>query len=131
MVRVPYPCIVCKLEVRPRQQALQCDGCQQWQNRKCYSGISQVEYRAAVHNCIDIDWQCHKCKPAILLQQFINEVPVFDPLADSTHVSELAAAAATASITNHTSIADHTSFAKIKFDVKLCHMFFFFLHKFH
>ena len=27
---VPYTCIACQREVRPKQQALQCDGCEQW-----------------------------------------------------------------------------------------------------
>ena len=35
-----YPCISCNREVRPRQQALLCDGCNKWQHRKCSSGSS-------------------------------------------------------------------------------------------
>ena len=33
-----YPCIICKAEVKQRQQALQCDSCEQWQHRTCNSG---------------------------------------------------------------------------------------------
>ena len=30
-----YPCVICKIHVRLRQQALECDGCFQWQHRLC------------------------------------------------------------------------------------------------
>ena len=33
-----YPCVICKIHVRLRQQALECDGCFQWQHRLCNSG---------------------------------------------------------------------------------------------
>ena len=33
-----YPCVVCKIHGRPRQHALECDGCFQWQHRLCSSG---------------------------------------------------------------------------------------------
>jgi hypothetical protein len=32
-----YPCVICKIHVRLRQQALECDGCFQWQHRLCNS----------------------------------------------------------------------------------------------
>ena len=35
----PYPCIRCRKDVRPRQEALQCDGCDNWQHRTCGTGI--------------------------------------------------------------------------------------------
>ena len=31
-------CIACTLEVRPRQEALQCDRCDAWQHRTCDTG---------------------------------------------------------------------------------------------
>ena len=31
-------CLVCSLDVKPRQHALQCDGCDKWQYRVCNSG---------------------------------------------------------------------------------------------
>ncbi|KAK8391781.1 hypothetical protein O3P69_017425 [Scylla paramamosain] len=58
---VPYPCITCQRKVRPKQQALQCDGCEQWQHRTCHTGISQEEYRQAVQSKIDIQWTCTGC----------------------------------------------------------------------
>ena len=42
-----YPCIECNLEVRARQQAVQCDDCGKWQHRKCNSGVDQLTYRLA------------------------------------------------------------------------------------
>ncbi|XP_063889870.1 mucin-2-like [Scylla paramamosain] len=58
---VPYPCITCQRKVRPKQQVLQCDGCEQWQHRTCHTGISQEEYRQAVLSKIDIQWTCTGC----------------------------------------------------------------------
>lgn len=57
----------CLREVRPRQQALQCDGCCGWQHRTCHTAISQVQYRKAVKTGT-IDWICSdcsaRCRPA-------------------------------------------------------------------
>ena len=33
-----YPSVICKIHVRLRQQALECDGCFQWQHCLCNSG---------------------------------------------------------------------------------------------
>lgn len=49
-------CIICKTPVRPRQQAIQCDGCYRWNHRMCNTGISQEEYRATVREGNGIDW---------------------------------------------------------------------------
>ena len=45
-----HPWLFCHKHVRPRQQALLCDGCSRWQNRVCNTGITQDEYREAVRN---------------------------------------------------------------------------------
>ena len=50
MSQVQDNCIQCGNAVRPRQQGLQCDGCDQWQYRKCNTGITQREYREAVQS---------------------------------------------------------------------------------
>ena len=70
-------CIVCELTVRPRQQALLCDGCQRWQHRTCNTGIGQDDYREAV--CLDqsINWRCHSCKD-------VEEPPI--PILNSTYL---------------------------------------------
>ena len=49
-IKKDYPCILCGRQVRPRQQASECDGCHQWQHRTCNTGKSQADYRAAVFN---------------------------------------------------------------------------------
>ena len=54
-------CMLCKFPVRPRQEGLQCDGCNCWQHRTCHTGISQAEYRAAVQLNQTIDWRCDSC----------------------------------------------------------------------
>jgi len=56
-----FECIACELPVTSRQQGLQCDGCQRWQHRRCNTGVTQAEYRAAVRDRRDIDWVCAAC----------------------------------------------------------------------
>ena len=58
----PYPCIKCKQEVRPRQEALLCDSCDEWQHRTCNSGITRNQYCQAVKDGADIKWQCTPCR---------------------------------------------------------------------
>ena len=70
------PCIVCELTVRPRQQALLCDGCQRWQHRTCNTGIGQDDYREAVRLDQSINWRCHSCED-------VEEPPV--PILNSTY----------------------------------------------
>ena len=41
-----YPCIDCGSNVRPRQEALQCDQCSQWKHRLCNTG------KTFLSNCI-------------------------------------------------------------------------------
>ena len=61
-----YPCILCHQEVRPKQQALECDGCKKWQHRTCNTGISQTHYRDAVKQRQDIVWQCAQCQAMVI-----------------------------------------------------------------
>ena len=70
-----YLCIDCKEAVRPRQQALKCNGCGNWQHRTCGTGVSQQQYRSAVQNEADVEWCCTQCS-------FIMHTPV----AESTGV---------------------------------------------
>ncbi|XP_069119306.1 uncharacterized protein [Argopecten irradians] len=56
-------CIECERPVTTRQQALQCDGCDQWQHRLCKTGISQTVYRATMRGdpCGLQTWYCSHC----------------------------------------------------------------------
>lgn len=54
-------CLKCHMPVTSRQQALQCDGCDGWQHRKCGTGINQNQYREAIRNEEDIEWKCTVC----------------------------------------------------------------------
>ena len=45
---VVYPCLECGQTVRPRQEAIQCENCSFWQQRKCNTNITRECYwRAA------------------------------------------------------------------------------------
>ena len=57
------PCIECRNEVRPRQQALQCDDCGFWQHRICGTGIDQATYCLATIRG-RIDWLSVACSLA-------------------------------------------------------------------
>ena len=59
-------CIVCGKLVRPRQEALLCEGCERWQHRTCETGVSQLDYREAVRSGESIDWRCVDCENPIL-----------------------------------------------------------------
>ena len=78
--------------MRPRQIALQCEGCDRWQHRKCNSGITQNQYCQAVHNKSEIDWKCADCSAQLHSFHWIipdpnitANVSAFLPPADSTH----------------------------------------------
>ena len=51
------------IHVRPKQHAVQCDGCDLWQHRTCDTGIKLLglQYRTAVRYNVDINWQCKNC----------------------------------------------------------------------
>ncbi|KAK8403199.1 hypothetical protein O3P69_000380 [Scylla paramamosain] len=75
-----FPCIYCSTEVRPRQQALQCDGCDQWQHRTCDTGITQEDYRHMVRGEIgDQQWYCVQCLPPEITDSLLDV-----PVAEST-----------------------------------------------
>jgi hypothetical protein len=66
---LPHPCIQCRLNVRDRQEALQCPGCMLWQHRPCGTGISRDAYRQARREQAEIDWCCHWCTMVVDLVQ--------------------------------------------------------------
>ncbi|CAG2211533.1 unnamed protein product [Mytilus edulis] len=64
-------CIQCQNVVRPRQEALQCDGCQKWQHRTCNSDPSIV-----VDRSFDIPKQVQEDSIA---DEYIGDIPEDDP----------------------------------------------------
>lgn len=56
-----YLCIECTSEVRPRQEALQCEVSTRWQHRTVPATPVSAEYRQAVTTNSDIDWRCNNC----------------------------------------------------------------------
>ena len=62
MAEAFYPCISCKLNVRPRQHAITCDVCNRWQHRKCNTGISFKEYQDARKGKTTINFKCAECE---------------------------------------------------------------------
>ena len=87
----PYPCIKCKQEVRPRQEVLLCDSCDEWQHRTCNSSITRNQYHQAVKDGADIEWQCSPCRlRQDVLHTFHSDIlSTFEPPVDSTHLSDL------------------------------------------
>ncbi|XP_076038994.1 uncharacterized protein LOC143024111 [Oratosquilla oratoria] len=77
--RSQYLCIRCKKPVRPRQEGLLCDWCDQWQHRTCQTGISREEYRKAVREETEIDWQCDNC---------VQSIGLSPPDAESTRLDQ-------------------------------------------
>ncbi len=57
-----FLCVLCKKEVRERQEAMECDVCKNWQHRTCNSGISRPEYRRLIKEDVAIEWLSHNCK---------------------------------------------------------------------
>ena len=80
-------CVFCFQEVRPRQEALLCDGCNRWQHRVCQSGITRPEYRRLVKG-EDFAWFCANCRPTLPDAQTTSNVSSFLPAANSTAVDE-------------------------------------------
>ena len=87
MSQVQDNCIQCGNAVRPRQQGLQCDGCDQWQHRKCNTGITQREYREAVQSEHAIDWRCTMCTATWNMgDEMLDENAI--PVGESTRIEE-------------------------------------------
>ena len=82
-----YPCIKCQNEVTWRQQAIQCEQCGSWIHRKCGTGISQAQYRAAVKGNNLIEWKCEACQPLRPSSHEIDESPDLPP-AEATIASQ-------------------------------------------
>lgn len=59
-----HMCLERNLPVTNRQQALLCDGCELWCHSTCGTGISQQQYRNAVRDEKEIEWNCKRCAPA-------------------------------------------------------------------
>ena len=57
-------CISCNQVVRPRQEAVQCDGCDKWQHRTCDTGITRYTYRRLVQGLETLIWWCYSCRPS-------------------------------------------------------------------
>lgn len=53
-------CLACGNDVRPRQEAIQCDACERWQHRTCGTGITRRDYLAACKEGI-IAYTCVWC----------------------------------------------------------------------
>ena len=53
-------CVVCSSKVRPRQEGLQCDGCNSWQHHVCQSGITRSDYRRLMKQEF-FSWYCSNC----------------------------------------------------------------------
>ena len=71
-------CIDCNKPVRPRQEGLQCDGCEKWQHRKCNTGISQHAYREAVRIGGEIAWRCTFCNINMEIFNMEDPTPVVE-----------------------------------------------------
>ena len=76
--------------VRERQEGLLCDGCDRWNHRTCNTVVSRTQYREAIRNDLDIDWQCKECRetqhdqPSPSSQSPISSVPAPRPSPTST-----------------------------------------------
>ncbi|KAK3888798.1 hypothetical protein Pcinc_007158 [Petrolisthes cinctipes] len=57
-------CWVCLKRLRPRQEALLCDGCGCRQHRTCETGMTREDYRRAVREGRAVNWRCATCSSA-------------------------------------------------------------------
>ena len=75
-------CVFCCTEVRPRQEAPLCDGCDHWQHRVCESGISRPDYRRLVKGELGaFAWLCCNCKSTLQPDTSLDDMV---PVAEST-----------------------------------------------
>ena len=56
-----FYCIFCTEDVTSRQEAQLCDGRNRWQHRRCQTGITRDQYRAAVRSGKEVIWHCLIC----------------------------------------------------------------------
>eukprot|EP00057_Strongylocentrotus_purpuratus_P029385 XP_011683859.1 PREDICTED: uncharacterized protein LOC100890943 [Strongylocentrotus purpuratus] len=84
-----FPCLQCGKEVRPRQQALECDSCSRWQHRLCNTGITLQQYRAAMKE--GIDWTCSGCSLQAMNSddEVASIVSQFEPIGESSRLSSM------------------------------------------
>ena len=94
---VAYPCITCGSEVRPRQQALLCIGCNRWQHRTCGTGLTQTEYRQAIKTQTDVNWECSDCSTPT------TQTTTFTSTSASTTQTTTSTSASTTQTTTYTS----------------------------
>ncbi|XP_066274964.1 uncharacterized protein [Branchiostoma lanceolatum] len=85
-----YPCVVCKTNVRPKQEALQCDNCNRWQHRTCQKEITQKVYWQVVHEKVVLEsWHCKDCTtPSEPMQVDEPSILLSPPSGESTRVSD-------------------------------------------
>ena len=55
-------CGECRLLVRQRDPALECDSCSRWFHLQCNTGITKRAYDAAITKGKEIDWICLRCR---------------------------------------------------------------------
>ena len=81
MAEAFYPCISCKLNVRPRQHAITCDVCNRCQHRKCNAAISFKEYQDARKGKTTINFKCEEyaVEPDISEDPWDNEENAKEP----------------------------------------------------
>ena len=75
-----FYCIFCTEQVTSRQEAVLCDGCNRWQHRRCETGITREQYRAAVRSGEEVIWRC--------LYYSNNSTDHSLPVAESTRLKE-------------------------------------------
>jgi hypothetical protein len=51
-------CIECTEVVIDGDQSLMCNGCDRWQHLGCNTGVTKREYRRAIRQNTELDWQC-------------------------------------------------------------------------
>ena len=80
--------VFCSKQVRPRQEALQCAGCNRWQHRVCQTGITRQDYRRLVKGELEpLEWFCCIC--SILQDDQPNQHSDYGPpAAESSTTSE-------------------------------------------
>ena len=66
LIKMPFPCVVCDQEVRPRHHALESEYCFQWQHRLYNTGESEQRNFTHLIRCQTMKL---KVKPYIIIKQ--------------------------------------------------------------